>query len=186
MKRKDIKVNIVSSNNIVKTDTLRYGYYGSKKICNPSVTTSSKPCAPCGSENKCFTLPAYTIVQTCNNNGNNNNRTGSGIVSLSTIEILVGGQPYDDIINFPWVASQIDNTTTQGILMFNADIPTGTSLTVSVFNGTTNVNIGSITINSTGFYTFNFTKPTTNCNLNIRFTKTGNGVPSVKGTAMKI
>lgn len=182
------KTSIIKSRS---DQNLSYGYYNKNKLCIPSGSSPEpkcdKNCEINNTSTRCIGLPAYTIVQniTNGNSNSNNNRNGSGIVTLTTMEILVGTVPYNDIINFPWVTNQFDNTTNQGTLMLYTEIPMSTTLTVSVFNATSNVSLGSQTFSSTGFYTVPFTKPTTNSLINIRFTKTGN-IPVVKGVAMKV
>lgn len=125
----------------------------------------------------------YTIYNQCNNK--KNIATGCGVITLTTLEIIVGGIPYNDIINFPWIVAQMDMAMPNGLLLFYAELTNGSSLTVSVFNGTTNTNIGTLTINSSGFYTIPFVKPTTNCVLNVHLDGSG-GTPVVRGIAMKV
>lgn len=102
---------------------------------------------------------------------------------LCSDRLLINDTMYIELLYFPW-ATDTTKKMTNGMITFSAKIDNTSWFQVQVFNNTTSRVIGtSAIIKSSGVHKFNFTIPTTDSQLSIRF-KRINGIgedPQVLG-----
>ena len=101
---------------------------------------------------------------------NKTNRNSSEIqYILCSDRLLIHDTTYIELLYFPW-ATDVTKKMTNGIITLGTQIDNMAQFQVQVFNTTTSTVIGtSSVIKSSGVHKFNFTIPTTDSQLSIRF-----------------
>lgn len=100
-------------------------------------------------------------------------------------QLAASGSALTAVAYFTWTQAEY-STIGSGKVMYNCTIPGGKVLEVQVWNATTSTQLALDSRSVDGFYTFTFTLPTANAQLQLRIRKTvgGGANPTISGVNM--